>query len=308
MSSTTERSILVTGASGCIGRHVTPLLEAGGWAVHAVSRRGEVGSDRVTVHRADLLDPVERARLVTTIKPSHLLHLAWYIAPGRWAAAPDNYRWVEASLDLVRLFRDAGGERVVTAGSCLEYDWSYGYCSEDRTPVAPHTFYGTCKAALGSLLQGYAATTGFSNAWARIFFLYGPYEHPDRLVASVIRSVLAGQRAQCSHGRQVRDYLHVRDVADALMRLIESDVQGPMNIASGRAVALRDIVLRIGEITGRPELIELGAIPPAATDTPLVVADVTKLSSELHWSPQTSLEDGLADTIAWWRTRAGAAV
>ena len=302
------RKILVTGASGCIGRHVVPLLAAGGWQVHAVSRRDSLDAEGVTVHRANLLDPGDRSRLIEAVKPSHLLHLAWYIAPGRWAASPENYRWVEASLELVRLFRDSGGERVVSAGSCLEYDWQYGYCSEERTPLAPHTFYGTCKSALGTLLQGYAGTTGFSNAWARIFFLYGPYEHPDRLVASVIRSLLAGQPARCSHGRQIRDYLYARDVADALVHLLESDLQGAVNVASGRPVTLKDIVLRIGEITGRSELIQLGAIPPAPTDMPLVVGDVTRLSSELQWFPQTSLDEGLADTIAWWRTREPAAV
>jgi nucleoside-diphosphate-sugar epimerase len=303
-----RKSVLVTGASGCIGRHIVPLLAEHGWTVHAVSRQGSLDISGVTVHQADLLDPADRMRLVDAVKPSHLLHLAWYIAPGRWAAAPDNYRWVEASLDLVRQFREAGGERVVTAGSCLEYDWRYGYCSEERTPLVPHTFYGTCKAALSSVLQGYASTTGFSNAWARIFFLYGPHEHPDRLVAAVIRSLISDQPARCSHGEQVRDYLHVTDVADALMRLLESDVQGPINVASGRAVALKNIVLRIGELTGRSELIKLGAIPPASTDTPLVVADVTKLSTDLGWSPRISLDDGLRDTIAWWRTRAPLAV
>jgi len=180
------RNILVTGASGCIGRHVVPLLAARGWQVHAVSRREMLDAEGVTVHRADLLDAGDRSHLIEAVKPSHLLHLAWYIAPGRWAASPENYRWVEASLELVRLFRDSGGVRVVTAGSCLEYDWQYGYCSEERTPLTPHTFYGTCKSALGALLKGYAGASGFSNAWARIFFLYGPYEHPDRLIASVI--------------------------------------------------------------------------------------------------------------------------
>jgi len=97
-------------------------------------------------------------------------------------------------------------------------------------------------------------------------------------------------------------------VGDALVHLLESELQGAVNIASGRPVALKDIVQRIGEITGRSELIQLGAIPPAPTDMPLVLGDVTRLSSELRWSAQTSLDEGLADTIAWWRTREPAAV
>src|SRR5207245_614301 len=83
-----------------------------------------------------------------------------------------------------------------------------------------------CKLALASLLEAYAGQTGLSQAWARIFFLYGPREHPKRLVSSVIRSLLRGERARCSHGQQIRDYLHVEDAAGALVALLESEVTG----------------------------------------------------------------------------------
>lgn len=296
--------VLVTGATGCVGRHALPRLVARGWDVHAVaSKQAPPAVAGVTWHRSNLLDRGEAAALVRASAPSHLLHLAWYIAPGKWAAAPENFDWVAASLALVRAFRDAGGARVVSAGSCLEYDWNYGYCSEARTPCAPHTTYGTCKHALQLLTTALANGSSMTSAWGRIFFLYGPYEHPDRLVASVTRSLLAGQPARTSHGNQVRDYLFAGDVADAFVALLESEVTGPINIASGRAIALKDIVGRLGDLVGRPDLIQLGAIPAAPTDTPLVVADTTRLTSALGWTPPTSLDDGLRETIAWWRAR-----
>ena len=83
-------------------------------------------------------------------------------------------------------FATAGGARVVTAGSCLEYDWNYGYCSEARTPCAPHTIVRHLQARAAAADVGAAPATDRSQrAWGRIFFLYGPHEHPDRLVASV---------------------------------------------------------------------------------------------------------------------------
>ncbi|MEZ5317508.1 MAG: NAD(P)-dependent oxidoreductase [Vicinamibacterales bacterium] len=301
------KRVLVTGATGCVGRHVLPRLEADGWDVHAVaSRQAPYEAGRTTWHQADLLDPAATAEVVRRAEASHLLHLAWYIAPGRWAAAPDNLAWVEASLGLFRRFREAGGTRVVGAGSCLEYDWQYGYCSEARTPTTPHTLYGTCKNALRLLADAMSADDGFTTAWGRIFFLYGPWEHPDRLVPSVIRALIAGEPARCSHGRQVRDYLHADDVADVFVRLLASDVTGPVNVASGQAVALREIVTRIGERIGRPDLIRLGAIPPAPTDTPLVVADTTRLAAALDWRPAIDLDAGLDRTIAWWRAHQAA--
>ena len=296
------RRVLVTGATGCIGRHVLPKLVGRGWEVWAVqSRRPAPDVQGVQWRRANLLNSSEVGQVVRECEPTHLLHLAWYLAPGKWAAAPENFDWVRASLDLLSAFRDAGGSRVVTAGSCLEYDWDYGYCSETRTPCRPHTVYGTSKHALQLLTTAMAGRAGFSSAWGRIFFLYGPHEHPDRLVASVIRSVLNSQMARTSHGMQVRDYLHVDDVAEVFAQLLESDVTGPINVASGQAVTLRDIVCRIGELMGRPDLIKLGAIAAAPTDTPLVVADISRLKTTLNWAPAWDWERGLLQTIDWWR-------
>ena len=304
------KRVLVTGAGGCIGRHLVPALVARGWEVHALtSGRDREGSPDsgvkavpgVTWHTGNLLHAGAAETVVRAASPTHLVHLAWYIAPGRWAAAPENFEWVQASLALVGAFKAHGGTRVVTAGSCLEYDWRYGYCSETLTPCTPHTIYGACKHALQILTSAMTRDGSLASAWARIFFVYGPYEHPDRLVAAVVRSLIAGEPARTSHGRQVRDYLFVDDVADALVRVLESDVTGPINVASGQAIALRDIISQIGQQTGRSELIQLGAIPQASTDTPLVVADISRLTAELDWRPRWDLARGIEKTIAWWR-------
>jgi nucleoside-diphosphate-sugar epimerase len=296
--------VLVTGGTGCIGRHALPALLDRGWEVHAVSsHHSPPGAAGATWHRADLLDSQQVVELVRSVRPSHLLHLAWYIAPGRWATSPENFAWVQASLGLLHAFREQGGTRMVTAGSCLEYDWRYGYCSESRTPCSPHTAYGVCKHALQELTSAFSVASGLTSAWGRIFFLYGPHEHPDRLVASVVRSLLANEPARCSHGNQIRDYLFVQDVADALVTLMEGDVTGPVNIASGQAIALKEIVSKIGQLLGKPELIRLSAIPAAPTDVPLVVADVERLHRLMPWRPRYDLDSGLLRTIEWWRAQ-----
>jgi nucleoside-diphosphate-sugar epimerase len=297
------KRVLVTGGTGCVGRHALPLLVERGWDVHALTSRHETPSiEGVTWHQGNLLATGTAERAVTAIGPDALLHLAWFVAPGKWAAAPANLDWVDASLALVRAVGAAGGRRVVVAGSCLEYDWNYGYCSESRTPCTPHTLYGTCKHALRLLVEGYATQAGVSVAWGRIFFLYGPHEHPDRLIASVARSLLSGNVARCSHGMQVRDYLFAGDVASALVALLERpDVHGPINIGSGRPITLRALAGRVGELLGQPDRVVFGAIDAAATDTPLVVADTTRLSSELGWTPTHDIDEGLSLTIDWWR-------
>lgn len=296
------KKVLLTGATGFIGSHCIAPLLARDFEIHAVTSKPDASPvPSVTWHHANLLDLATPGTLVEKIQPTHLLHLAWYVVPGKVIASPLNFDWVVSSLELFRQFARIGGQRAVVSGSSYEYDWNYGYCSERLTPVVPNTAYGSCKRALHELLQSLATIQNVSLAWPRIFFLYGPNEHRERLVSSVILSLLKGQPALCSHGRQVRDYMHVQEVADALVMLLDSPVTGAINLSSGRATELREIVSSIGELMGRADLIRLGAIPARANDTPLVVGDNSRLVAELGWKQRIDFTAGLEQTITWWK-------
>jgi nucleoside-diphosphate-sugar epimerase len=292
---------LVTGATGFIGRHTLSRLAERGFDVHAVARSMPPDRSEATWHTTDLLEPGAAERLVRTIRPSHLLHLAWFATPGEFWSSPENHRWVEASTTLIREFAAAGGKRVVVAGTCAEYDWNSGLCVEGETPLEPATLYGHCKHVLHERTQQLAREAGIAAAWGRIFFVYGPHEHPDRLVASVICSLLRGAEARCSHGQQVRDFLHVADVADAFVALVASDAAGPVNIASGSPTRVRDIVELVAAAIGRRDLLRFGAVSTPPGDPPVLVADVRRLREELGWVPRFSLEEGVMQTVQWWR-------
>jgi nucleoside-diphosphate-sugar epimerase len=302
------KRVLVTGASGFIGSHCLQPLRERGFDVHAVARaRPADAGGLVTWHAADLLDRASTAALVDAVRPSHLLHLAWYVVPGQLIAAPQNFDWVAASVELVRRFAEAGGRRLAVCGSAYEYDWRYGYCTEGLTPCTPDTVYGACKLALSEMVRSLAAAQGLSAAWPRVFFLYGPREHPQRLVSSVIRSLLRGEPARCSHGRQVRDYLHVQDVADGLATVLDSEAEGAINVSSGAATTLREIVRTAARLVGRPELLQLGALPPRANDAPLVVGSPERAQA-LGWAPRHDLESGLRLTVEWWQAQVASEV
>jgi nucleoside-diphosphate-sugar epimerase len=153
------------------------------------------------------------------------------------------------------------------------------------------------------MLDAIARQAELSTAWGRIFFLYGPHEHPDRLVPSVISSLLLNKQAQCTHGNQIRDFLYVRDVADAFVALLGSDVEGPVNIASGRPVLMKDIIQKIANRLARQDLIQLGAIHAPANEPPLLLADVRRLNTEVRWEPKYDLDLGLDETISWWKNQ-----
>ena len=299
------KRVLITGATGFIGRHCLPDLLEAGYEVHAIfTNKSKDVRCNVEWHQANLLDSKQILPLLRTVQPTHLLHLAWSVNPGKFHTFnEENLLWVLASLELLRQFYNHGGKRVVMAGSCAEYDWAYGYCSEFVTPTMPNTFYGACKNHLGKLLESYSREIGLSYAWARIFFLYGPYEYPVRLVPAVLNALFKGEIARCSHGRQIRDYLHVQDVANALVALLNSAVMGPVNIASGRPVALLDIINFLAQQLGRDDLVELGAVPAREDEPPLLVANVMRLSHEVGWNPRYDLKCGLEQTINWWETQ-----
>jgi nucleoside-diphosphate-sugar epimerase len=235
-----------------------------------------------------------------TVRPSHLLHLAWVTTPGEYWTSLENERWREASVHLVREFIRFGGRRVVVAGTCAEYDWSHGICDEATTPMRPATLYGRCKHALHLDLVQLTEAAGRELAWARLFFLYGPGEHRARLVPGVIESLLRGQPALCTPGTQQRDFLHVSDAAEALVRILMSREVGAFNVASGTAIPVAEVVGRIGRLLGASRLIRLGARPASSNEPALLAADVCRIRA-LDWNPRFGLTEGLEDTIAWWR-------
>lgn len=297
------KKVLLSGAAGFIGRHTIPLMIESGYEVHAVDCIDQPFFKKEPClfwHKCNLLSTNQQKRLLAEVKPTHLLHFAWYTTPSKYWTALENIRWVQASLDLLMNFINQGGKRAVLAGSCAEYDWSYGYCSEKVTPTRPSTLYGTCKQSLQEILGHLSRQTGLSSAWGRIFYVYGPHEHPSRLVPTVIRSLLKGKNARCRHGNQIRDFLFVKDVASAFVALLESDVQDPINIGSGQPIAIKTVVEWIANYLKSPELIEFDAFPVSDIEAPLLVADVRNLTQKVGWSPKYSLEAGLEATIAWW--------
>lgn len=253
----------------------------------------------------DLLAPGAAAALVAEVAPEAVLHLAWETAPGAYWTSPANVAWLRASLDLAEAAAGRGA-RVVTAGTCAEYDWSAGWLSETGTPLAPATLYGRTKHALGSTLEALGQASGASFAHGRVFFLYGPHEAPARLVPSVTAALLRGERAPTTDGVQQRDFLHVDDVAAALVALLHADaVTGPVNIASASPVAVRDVVAAIADEVGRPDLVGWGEVERGASEPDLVAGDAGRLRDEVGFSPRYGLRDGIRATVDWWRGRMG---
>jgi nucleoside-diphosphate-sugar epimerase len=294
--------VMVTGATGFIGQPAVRHLLKAGHEVHALARHPGAPQPGLTWHACDLLSPGTAKSIAEAIRPEKLLHLAWNAAPGQFWTAPNNLDWAAATIELQIAFVGTGGKRAVFAGTCAEYDWAHSLLEEDKTPLAPKTYYGLAKASTCQLLLD-NATRAPNMAWGRIFFLYGPGEAANRLVSGLVATLLAGKPAECTDGSQERDFMHVDDVAGAFVALLDSDYRGAVNIASGTCRPLRDIISEIGSQTGRPNLLRLGARPVQPGEPARLAANVSILRDRIGFRPRFGMTDGIADTIRWWRTQ-----
>ena len=297
-----SRRTLVTGASGFVGSQVLESLLQRGFEVHAVARRAaENSAPDIHWHKADLLNPSETANLFRKIRPTDLMHFAWYAEHGKFWNSPLNSEWLSATEVLLKAFAENGGRRFVGAGSCAEYAWDGRDLYEENAPLQPATMYGQAKASAYLSGSSFAKAEGIEFAWGRIFHLFGPGEFPDRIVPALIRAHLSGQPLDCSQGTQLRDFLPVSDIAAAFAQLCTSGVQGAVNIGSGRAITLRELSEKISAIAGRKADIRFGAFHDSGPER--LLPAVNRLVDEVGWTPPKSLDSGLEETIGWWKSQ-----
>jgi len=245
--------------------------------------------------------------VIKTIAPDAILHLSWRVEHGRFWTDAANLDWAAASLRLARVAAESGVRRFVSIGTCYEYDWpTEAPCVEGVTPIRSHTLYDTAKAGLSSTLEAYFAKSDVRFAWARLFYLFGPWEDARRLVPSVARALVRGEPARCTRGVAVRDFLDVRDAGAALAKLVKADYVGAINIGSGAATPIAEIAARLANAAGRNDLLELGALPDRADEPPFVVADTRILRDKLGFVPEYDLGSGLGEAVAYWRGRESA--
>jgi nucleoside-diphosphate-sugar epimerase len=298
--------LFVTGARGFIGRNCIDLLENTNFEIHALSssKVSPEIKNNIIWHQGDLLNFNNISNILTEVNPTHLLHLAWITTPTIYWNSKENYNWVISSLKLIEKFTSLGGERIVVAGTCVEYDLNYGFLSEKLTPLNPDSVYGSCKYALYTLLNSFSKSNEcISWAWGRIFYPYGKYENSNKLVPYVINSLLNNRQALCSHGQQIRDYIYASDVADIFIKLLTNDIQGPINIGSGSPLQLKDLIYRIGKKLNKTDLIKFEAIESNHNESPIILADTNRLKNEMKWKPKYTLNENLKSTINWWKTR-----
>lgn len=293
--------ILVTGGTGFVGRWAVVSLRQAGHEVFVLSRKGE--SQPQTV-QGNLLEAGCAEAVVAAVKPEIVLHIGWCVEHGTFWHSEENLDWVVATLRLAQATARHNVRRFIGVGTCFEYDWPrLSNCNELFTALKPTSLYAVSKDAARRILAEFTQLTKIEFAWARLFYLFGPFERPERLVASISRKFAGGEVAEMSSGLVTRDFLDVRDAGAALAALATSSLTGPINIGSGESHTIADIARLLASAAACNAKLRVGALPDRANEPPRIVADIERLKLELGFTRQKSTQIRLAETYDWWKNR-----
>jgi len=232
---------------------------------------------------------------IAAFRPEVCVHTAWITAPGVYLESPENESFRDTSLTFLRRLVGYGTGHIVSLGTCIEYQISDQPLAEDRTPVNSTTTYARCKDQLRRALEAEAAKRGFVLCWGRVFYPYGPGEHPSRLCSSLAHRLLRGERVSLKTPDSTKDYIYIEDLASALLTVVEVKFAGTINLGTGTGVAVRQIAGSLGKLLGRPELVE-SAQKPEPDPFPHVVANAGRLKG-LGWQPAWTMERGLEQVV-----------
>jgi len=271
-----KKRILITGATGFVGRQVLKHLTTEDVLVTLVVREGkELLFANNSVVESVILTQDLFAETVewwgnVLSGIDTVIHLAWYVEPGKYLDASQNIDCLIGTLNLAKGAVRAGVKRFVGVGTCFEYDLSQGTLSVE-TRLKPLNPYASAKASLYIILSSWLTGYSIEFSWCRLFYLYGEGENEQRLAPYVYKQLQNGEIVELTSGKQIRDYLDV-SVAGARIGEIALGIQtGPMNICSGSPITVREFVENIADEYGARHLLKFGAMPDRENDPPFVV-------------------------------------
>lgn len=284
--------VLVTGASGFVGRHLTRALHARGDQVHAVLRASSTRPDpqlpAPQVHR--LTDPsAQIGSIVDAVQPELVFHLATHFAARHLPG--ETISMLESNVVFGSLLAQAcaaHGARLVHTTSAWQH-----YGGAEYEPVS---LYAATKQALVDVLEYFRIVEQLDAREVCLFDTYGPDDDRGKLVSALISAMRDGRSVDMSSGRQLVDLVHIDDVVAALLLAAESPTFGRRMVArSGQPISVRDVVAALTQATGHRLEVRWGARPDRTRE---MVDDWPVPGDNLGWSPMIPLRDGLA---ALWR-------
>lgn len=288
------KKVLLTGATGLIGKYaIQPFLDEG-FEVFAISTKEQQNKQGLNWIKADFLNFENIKKAFEEVKPEYLLHFAWDTTPGTYLEDNLNFDWVQTSMEMLKQFKAQGGKRAVFAGTCFEYEFDmegFGQPLRENSKLNPKPTYARCKNLLNQLASLYSQKNDISFGWGRIFYVYGENEQDKRLIPVVINTLMQDDVFITSAGELIKDYMFAADIAAGFVKFLQSDVQGDLNICTGEHTKIKDIVSLIAKKMGKEHLVKFEGTVEGQPKA--IVGDNSKLRNEVGFEPKYSLEEGV---------------
>jgi UDP-glucose 4-epimerase len=298
-------TVLVTGAAGFIGSALCHRLRSLNYAVVGYDNLSR-GSrrflpDGVRLVEGDIRDGEAIARAISETVPDWVVHLAaMHFIPDCIARPAETVAVnVDGTSRVLEACRGSSVRNVIFASSAAVYTPTDSLCVEDETPIGPLEVYGESKVAAERLIEAFHAETGVATSTLRLFNAIGRNETNPHVVPHIFESLQAGDAIPLGNVAPRRDYIDTRDVAGAIVAAGES-AQGArvLNVGTGAAYSVEDIVARLREILGREIRIVQEPSRMRATERMVLAADIARITRVTGWTPRISFEDTLKDLVA----------
>ena len=305
------KRVLVTGAEGFIGSHLTRRLVQEGALVHALVQKDsslwriEDCIDKLVVLKTDITDPTSLQSSLPRLQPQIVFHLAALVDVSRsWELiAPLVRTNIMGTIHLLSAVKDSPLEAFIHTSSSEEYGAMPSPIEEARreSPISPYSF---SKLASTHFCQMAARTFDLPVAVVRLFPVYGPFQDSSMFIPSAISDLLLKKAFKMSPGEQMREFTYVDDVVEAYLKVACCpQARGELlNVGSGVAHRIKDVVEIIRRLVGGNANVAVGALPYRKGEGSEIFCDNSKIRQLTGWSPHISLEEGLRLTVDWYKS------
>lgn len=298
--------IFLTGATGFIGSHTLELLMEKGCEVVCLCRED---SDKWRIEgearfiTGDIRIPESYSSALADFRPDIVMHLAWFGVGNAYRDDPRQAENLPALRYLLENAHRAGARKFIGMGSQAEYGPCHNRINEEQITL-PTSLYGVTKLSSSLMSKTLCAAFGIDFAWLRLFSGYGPKDDPAWMIPYLILSLLKAQKPSLTACEQRWDYIHVRDVASALWHVARThEANGVFNLGSGMAYPLKHTVSLVRDLINASLPVGIGEKAYAANQVMHLEADIGRLQSVTGWNPQVGLEDGIRETVEWYKAR-----
>jgi len=307
MPSFRDRRVLITGASGFIGSHLSGTLRESGAVVHTLSRNAVANLPASVQQLGDLRDAKFVASAVAASAPEFIFHLAAYKNRGSDLSqfAPAIETNLLGSLNLISAASGLNHlASIVVLGTAEEYGGGNAPFGEEMREH-PVSAYSLSKLCLTQLCQTLSRLHGLPLVALRPTIAYGPGQAEDMFLPALIKTLIRNEAFDMTAGMQTRDFVYVADLVGAMTKAaLRPEARGEvLNIGSGNPVAIGEIALVVERMLGKSGLVRLGARDYRVGEVMNYFVANQRARDLLDWAPSVTLEKGLADTVAHYRAQ-----